>query len=91
MEALGEDQPSDKTPIGALQRRIDKHKLGKLAGRGDVAARKHLLRSEQILWLTAAAFRAYRKGQKSVRLDPRGDDEFPRFEESAGPQAEAAE
>jgi hypothetical protein len=90
METLGDDEVAEKTPVGALHRRLDKHKLGKLAGKAD-AARKNVLRSDQILWLTAAAFRAWRKNQRSaVRLDPRGDDEFPRFEDSAAPDAEAA-
>jgi hypothetical protein len=89
-EQVADDSHADKHTITALQRRIDKHKLGKRAGKDD-PSKKNVLNREQIVWLIAAAFRAMQSNKRSVRLDPRGDDEFPRFEDSvAPPPAEAA-
>lgn len=90
MEILADDGLPDKHPISLLQRRIDKHKLAKLVGKMD-STRKNRLKVQQIAWLTAAAFRAVRKSQRTLtRLDPRADDDFPRFEASVTPEAVAA-
>jgi hypothetical protein len=84
-EQLADDTLPSSHPVSVLQARIAKHKLCKLAGKMD-AKRKQILRPHQILWLTAAAFKAVRKGQRTIgRLDPRADDKFPRFEDSSAP------
>ncbi len=80
-EELADDNHPDKHAITMLQRRIAKHKLAKRAGKDD-PTRKNVLKRDQIVWLIAAAFRALRKSQRNIRLDPRSDDAFPRFEDS---------
>lgn len=89
MEEVADDNHLDKHAITHLQRRIAKHKLGKRAGKDD-AAHKNVLKRDQIVWLIAAAFRALRKSQRTIRLDPRGDDQFPRFEDSTVPEGSAS-
>jgi hypothetical protein len=84
MEELADDNHPDKHAVTMFQRRIAKHKLGKRAGKDDPAHR-NILKLDQIVWLMAAAFRALRKNQRNIRLDPRGDDSFPRFEDSVAP------
>jgi len=84
MEELADDNHPDKHAITMFQRRIAKHKLGKRAGKDDPAHR-NVLKLDQIVWLMAAAFRALRKNQRNIRLDPRSDDVFPRFEDSTIP------
>ncbi len=89
MEDIANDDHPDKHAVTMLQRRIAKHKLGKRAGKDD-AAKKNVLKRDQIVWLIAAAFRALRKNQRNIRLDPRSDDLFPRFEDSTAPEGAVA-
>lgn len=84
MSDMALDDHPDKHVITMFQRRIAKHKLAKRAGKDD-PTRRNLLTKDQIVWLIAAAFRALRKAQRNIRLDPRSDDVFPRFEDSVAP------
>jgi hypothetical protein len=84
MEELADDNHPDKHAITMFQRRIAKHKLARRAGKDD-PTRKNMLKRDQIVWLVAAAFKALRKNQRNIRLDPRSDDQFPRFEDSVAP------
>ena len=91
MEELADEGHSDKHPISLLQARINKHKLGKRAGR-DQPAHKNVLTRDRITWLLAACFRVMRsKNHRNFQLVPRGDDPFPRFEDSVAPPAPAAD
>jgi hypothetical protein len=83
-DEIADDSHPPKHTITMLQARINKHKLARRAGKDD-AAKKNILNLDQLVWLIAAAFRAMRKNQRNMRLDPRSDDEFPRFEDSIAP------
>lgn len=90
MEELADAEHSDRHPVTMFQAKINKHKLGKRAGK-DQAAHKNILTRDRIVWLLAACFRVLRsKNLRNFHLDPRGQDPFPRFEDSVAPPAAAA-
>lgn len=89
MAKLLEEGLQDQDPVQVLRKRLQEHQVGKDAGRKS-PARKKILKQHQIAWLTAQAFKFWKAGAQTPRLDPRADDEFPRFDDEPA-QAVAAQ